>query len=221
LLRFCVALPLFCSRLCFALAFALLSPFALLFLRYCFTDFAFFLIYHHHYLAYINLITASLQQGLVFIALSLACDGITGGVQNRLKKRSTELGVKPKPYDFMFWTNLFMTVTAAAIALFYGELVSGFTFCVDNPVILEKIFKFAMVSAVGQSFIFFTISTFDPLVCTTVTTTRKVDLNFLKWLLVFYFCSRFAVALRFRFAFACVPLSIRLALVFALPFRSL
>jgi UDP-galactose transporter B1 len=113
--------------------------------------------------------------GLLFIALSLACDGITGGVQNRLKKKSTELGVKPKPYDFMFWTNVFMAVTAAAIALFYGELFSGFKFCVDNPVILEKIFKFALVSAVGQSFIFYTIANFDPLVCTTVTTTRKVS----------------------------------------------
>jgi UDP-galactose transporter B1 len=34
--------------------------------------------------------------------------------------------------------------------------------------------KFALCSAVGQSFIFYTIANFDPLVCTTVTTTRKV-----------------------------------------------
>ena len=32
----------------------------------------------------------------------------------------------------------------------------------------------ALCSAIGQSFIFFTISTFDPLVTTTVTTTRKI-----------------------------------------------
>ena len=37
-----------------------------------------------------------------------------------------------------------------------------------------KIVKFALCSAVGQSFIFYTISNFDSLVCTTVTTTRKV-----------------------------------------------
>merc|ERR1712008_377318 len=30
------------------------------------------------------------------------------------------------------------------------------------------------MGAVGQAFIFYTISSFDPLVCTTVTTTRKV-----------------------------------------------
>ena len=31
-----------------------------------------------------------------------------------------------------------------------------------------------MCSAIGQSFIFYTVATFDPLVCSTVTTTRKI-----------------------------------------------
>ncbi len=95
--------------------------------------------------------------GIAFIFLSLACDGITGGVQNRLKKKSAELGIKPKPYDFMFWTNLYMAVTAAAFALFLGEFGSGVTYCIENPVILNKILKFAVCSAIGQSFIFYTI----------------------------------------------------------------
>ena len=34
--------------------------------------------------------------------------------------------------------------------------------------------KFAACSALGQSAIFFTLANFDPLVCTTVTTTRKI-----------------------------------------------
>merc|ERR1712217_139943 len=40
--------------------------------------------------------------------------------------------------------------------------------------ILKDIVVFSICSAIGQGFIFFTISSFDPLVCTTVTTTRKV-----------------------------------------------
>ena len=40
--------------------------------------------------------------------------------------------------------------------------------------ILNKILAFAACSALGQSFIFYTIANFDPLVCTTVTTTRKI-----------------------------------------------
>lgn len=112
--------------------------------------------------------------GLGFIAASLACDGITGGLQKRLKQKSLSLGVKAKPYDFMYWTNAFMAVTAGIIALVLGEMSSGLGFCTSNPVIFNKILKFALCSAVGQSFIFYTISNFDPLVCTTVTTTRKV-----------------------------------------------
>ena len=117
---------------------------------------------------------ASSTLGLAFIALSLTCDGLTGGFQDRIKKRSKELGVTPKPYDLMFWTNLFMTGTALVVALVLGEMQSGIKFCTDNPVILEKILKFAVCSAIGQSFIFYTISEFNSLVCTTVTTTRKV-----------------------------------------------
>ena len=117
---------------------------------------------------------ASSLLGLAFIGLSLTCDGITGGVQNRLKKKGAELGVKPKPYDMMFWTNFYMMLTAGLFALVLGEAIPGLQFCLAHPVIFNKILKFAVCSAVGQSFIFYTISNFDPLVCTTVTTTRKV-----------------------------------------------
>ena len=55
-----------------------------------------------------------------------------------------------------------------------GEFLPGAKFVMDNPEILSKIVKFALCSAVGQSFIFFTIANFEPLVCTTVTTTRKI-----------------------------------------------
>ena len=47
----------------------------------------------------------------------------------------------------MFWTNLMMTGTALIIAACLGELGSGVKFCVENPVILNKIIKFAICSA--------------------------------------------------------------------------
>ena len=112
--------------------------------------------------------------GVVFVLLSLTCDGVTGGVQKRLMKKTGELGTKPKPYDFMFWTNLYMSIVAALVALVLGDFQTGLKFCLDNSIILEKILRFAICSAIGQSFIFYTIANFDPLVCTTVTTTRKV-----------------------------------------------
>jgi UDP-galactose transporter B1 len=113
-----------------------------------------------------------------------------------LKKKSAQLGIKPKPYDFMFWTNLYMAITAAVLSVALGEgrpslhihtllygmhkvLIflsapyihagsSGLQFCLNNPLILQKILYFSICSAIGQSFIFFTIANFDPLVCTTV-----------------------------------------------------
>lgn len=112
--------------------------------------------------------------GVIFIVLSLILDGVTAGFQKRLKAETAKVGVKPKPYDFMFWTNVFMCLTAGVIAGALGEVQSGLTFCSTNPDILSKIIKFAVCSAVGQSFIFYTIANFDPLILSTVTTTRKI-----------------------------------------------
>jgi solute carrier family 35 (UDP-galactose transporter), member B1 len=118
--------------------------------------------------------SASSLMGVVYIVLSLVLDGVTAGFQKRLKTETAKAGVKPKPYDFMFWTNAFMCITALIIAGGLGEIPSGMAFCVGNPEILSKIMKFSICSAVGQSFIFYTIASFDPLVLSTVTTTRKI-----------------------------------------------
>lgn len=114
------------------------------------------------------------MMGVFYIVMSLVLDGVTAGFQKRLKTETAKAGVKPKPYDFMFWTNLFMCLTATVIAGVLGEINSGVAYLLANPEILSKIIKFAVCSAVGQSFIFYTIANFDPLVLSTVTTTRKI-----------------------------------------------
>merc|ERR1712160_56590 len=73
-----------------------------------------------------------------------------------------------------FWTNFYMCITAVVISGALGEVVPGLAFCSANPEIFTKIVKFALCSAVGQSFIFYTIANFDPLILSTVTTTRKI-----------------------------------------------
>jgi len=112
--------------------------------------------------------------GVIFILLSLALGGVTGGLQKRLQRDMAAINVFPKPYEFMFWTNLFMCATALVIALLLGELSSGPAYCIQQPAILYKILQFSICSAVGQSFIFFTLAHFDPLICATVTTSRKL-----------------------------------------------
>jgi len=118
--------------------------------------------------------SSSSALGVAYIVGSLVLDGVTAGFQKRLKMETAKAGVKPKPYDFMFWTNLFMALTAVVIATGLGEINTGLAFCTANPEISTKIIKFALCSAVGQSFIFYTIANFDPLILSTVTTTRKI-----------------------------------------------
>lgn len=120
--------------------------------------------------------------GLLFIVLSLSCDGITGGLQSRLKKDLRKHN--PQPYDFMLFTNLFMMIYAVIASVVVAQdFQPGVAYCIANPAIFHKFLKFAVCSAIGQSFIFFTISNFDPLVCCTVTTTRKIISVFLSILI--------------------------------------
>lgn len=118
--------------------------------------------------------TENSSLGIMYICLALVFDGVTAGYQKRLQKDMAAVGVKPKPYDFMFWTNLFMCGTALLIAVGTTELFTGWQFVSANPEIFSKILQFSACSAIGQSFIFYTLAHFDPLVLSTVTTTRKI-----------------------------------------------
>eukprot|EP00584_Thalassiosira_punctigera_P010820 CAMPEP_0172547280 /NCGR_PEP_ID=MMETSP1067-20121228/16854_1 /TAXON_ID=265564 ORGANISM="Thalassiosira punctigera, Strain Tpunct2005C2" /NCGR_SAMPLE_ID=MMETSP1067 /ASSEMBLY_ACC=CAM_ASM_000444 /LENGTH=410 /DNA_ID=CAMNT_0013334349 /DNA_START=79 /DNA_END=1311 /DNA_ORIENTATION=- len=112
--------------------------------------------------------------GVVFILLALVMDGITGGVQKRLLADMKSAKVTPQPYDLMTFTNLFMMMFAIIISFSLGEFTKGLSYCAHNAKVFTLIWKFSMCSAVGQSFIFYTVARFDPLVCSTVTTTRKI-----------------------------------------------
>ena len=114
-------------------------------------------------------------EGLICILLSLACDGVVAGMQDKFKKECKKRNIKAGTFELMFWTNFFMTIVSLLISvLVTKEFVGAYQYCDQNRDILVKILKFALCSAVGQTFIFYTVDSFDPLVCTTVTTTRKV-----------------------------------------------
>lgn len=117
---------------------------------------------------------SSSSLGLVFICSSLALDGVTGGVQDKLKAGLKTKGLKAKPYDMMFWTNFFMMLVGLVVSVVYGEAQSGIAFIMANPTIMKQVLMFAACSALGQSFIFTMVSEFGPLKNATVTTTRKI-----------------------------------------------
>lgn len=114
------------------------------------------------------------MMGVAFIIGSLACDGFTASMQHRIKNMSKANNIKVEGFDMMFSTNVVMTLVGFATAVALKEIAPGLAYCQENPEIMSKIIKFAICSALGQSFIFYTIANFDSLTTTTVTTTRKV-----------------------------------------------
>ena len=109
-----------------------------------------------------------------FIIMSLVMDGITGGLQKKIKEDAKAKGENIKGFDFMFFTNLYMLIVSILVAVTHNQLMPGFHVCILNPELQRLIGRFCICSAAGQSFIYFTIANFDPLVCSTVTTTRKI-----------------------------------------------
>ena len=110
--------------------------------------------------------------GLVLIFLSLGADGFTGGLQKKLKKETADL--HPTAFDFLYFSHCAQLVAALAICVLTGELWSAPAFLRANPSVWWLVAASCVCSAVGQCFIFYVIACFDPLVCTTITTTRKM-----------------------------------------------
>jgi len=118
--------------------------------------------------------------GLMLIAVSLLMDAFTGGLQDKVKASTKVLNPnfngpkRPSMHESMLWTNLSGTIVAFALALLSGHLIGGIKFSVKNPQVLKAILVYSLSSAVGQNFVYYTLTQFNPLVLTTVTTTRKI-----------------------------------------------
>lgn len=122
---------------------------------------------------------ADSSMGLALIFASLVLDAVTGGLQDKVKKVCVEKNpavnkAKPTMHESMFYTNLSGFLTALVLAAGMGQLQGGYEFCAKHPEVFTAIMIYSASSAVGQNFIYYTITQFNPLVLTTVTTTRKI-----------------------------------------------
>ena len=106
--------------------------------------------------------------GETLLLLSLTLDGVTGAIQDRMRAESAT-----KPYPMMLKMNLWSVAVLGAAVLLTGELFEFVAFVSRHPDIIKHLASFSLTSALGQNFIFMTISHFGPLVCSLVTTTRK------------------------------------------------
>ncbi|KAI3911767.1 hypothetical protein MKW92_012301 [Papaver armeniacum] len=112
---------------------------------------------------------APLGYGLCF--LNLTFDGFTNATQDSITSRYP----KTSAWDIMLGMNLWGTIynLVYMFGLPYGSGFETYQFCLKHPEAAWDIFLFCLCGAVGQNFIFLTISRFGSLANTTITTTRK------------------------------------------------
>ena len=80
-----------------------------------------------------------------------------------------------------FHLQLFLSLWSFGVVLCYAVLVKQLSFIMFlqlYPQVLFKLVKLGVLSGCGQLFIFATITTFDPLTLSILTTTRKVSFFF-------------------------------------------
>jgi len=106
--------------------------------------------------------------GIFFLGVSLALDAYTGPAQ---EKAVAKYGISSN--QMQLWLNVFAVLIVAVALVVTGEGIEATLFCIKYPHVLNKIFLFALCSAVGQAVILSAVFRFNSLVVTTITTTRK------------------------------------------------
>ncbi|GLH11441.1 hypothetical protein R5R35_002159 [Gryllus longicercus] len=106
--------------------------------------------------------------GEFLLLLSLTMDGLTAAIQERMKSE-----FQTKSGHMMLSMNLWSILFLGIAVLSTGELFTFISFIQRHPSIIWHLVTFSVASALGQFFIFLTVSDFGPLPCSIMTTTRK------------------------------------------------
>lgn len=107
-------------------------------------------------------------KGELLLLVSLALDGLTGAVQERMKAEH-----QTKSGHMMLMTNLWSVFYLVGVQLVTWEFFQFIAFLQKYPAVVSHVLLFAVTGALGQILIFRTVSEFGPLPCSVVTTTRK------------------------------------------------
>ncbi|KAH6809486.1 UDP-galactose transporter 3 [Perilla frutescens var. frutescens] len=112
---------------------------------------------------------APLGYGLCF--LNLAFDGFTNATQDSLTARYP----KTSAWNIMLGMNLWGTIYNMVFMFGWPSAIgyNAVRFCQNHPEAAWDILLYCLCGALGQNFIFLTISQFGSLTNTTITTTRK------------------------------------------------
>jgi solute carrier family 35 (UDP-galactose transporter), member B1 len=110
--------------------------------------------------------------GVAFIFLSLVMDGCVGGLQKKMKRDWKDH--PPTTYDYVLFSHISMIGIAGLFSILTRDWWSGLHCLIQYPAVAQMVTAVCFLSVMGQWFIFYVISHFDPLVCATITTTRKI-----------------------------------------------
>ena len=130
--------------------------------------------------------------GLFLLFLSLVMDGFLASFQGMLKNNDKKERCRaPMAIENMLWINLYALFFFIPLSIQSGQFSNGLsifnpssnmlnTFGTQDKDMYEEItsmqrtiIRMNLTAAVGQIFIFLTVQFFSPLMCTTITTTRK------------------------------------------------
>jgi len=113
--------------------------------------------------------------GMFLLLLSLAMDGLVGAYQGMLTTNdSNHLHFrKPTALETMYLMNVFSSLYVLPVAMVSGQIRTGLDFLWKSPQMWRLLALFNGAAAAGQFFIFLTITQFSPLICATITTSRK------------------------------------------------
>ncbi|XP_038077782.1 solute carrier family 35 member B1-like [Patiria miniata] len=106
--------------------------------------------------------------GEMLLILSLTLDGLTGVTQEKMRSEH-QTGSHYMMANVNLWSIVYLTITV----LVTGEVFEFLEFVSRYPYVVWNILTFGVASALGQHFIFVTVTTFGPLTCSIMTTTRK------------------------------------------------
>ncbi|EDW66923.1 solute carrier family 35 member B1 homolog [Drosophila virilis] len=106
--------------------------------------------------------------GELLLFLSLAMDGLTGAVQERMRAASA-----PSGQQMMLSMNYWSTLMLGVAMVVTGEGMEFIQFALRHPEVWIHLSMIALCGALGQLFIFLMVANFGPLACSVVTTTRK------------------------------------------------
>lgn len=106
--------------------------------------------------------------GELLLVVSLTLDGLTGACQDRMRAKGPT-----NSHHMMLAVNMWSILVLGSSIVLTGEAWRFIDFCSRYPYVLWNILGFCIMSALGQNFIFMTVSNFGPLPCSIATTTRK------------------------------------------------